>query len=106
MLRRFVRFRAVKSLDAHPVCVSRCGGQLLNTTSVSMAIVKRPLTTSAKGWQLVFDMGRKEFYVEDGKKRLSVDDAMKIDGEGAIELQSALVDLFKIQPSDARTPAG
>ena len=78
----------------------------LTRTGAFMAIVKRPLTKggTAQGWQLVFDIGRKELYVEDGNKRLSVDAAMQMDGKAAIELQSAIVDLFKLQPGDVRIP--
>jgi len=42
--------------------------------------------------------------VEDGNNRLSVDAAMQMDGKAAIELQSAIVDLFKVEAGEVRIP--
>jgi hypothetical protein len=63
-----------------------------------MAVLKRNVTTApGKKWNLVYDQGRREVYVEihliGGVRRHGVDAAMKM--EGSDNLRLAIVDLFK-----------
>jgi hypothetical protein len=47
---------------------------------------------AANAWQLVYDTDRKEVYVEAGIERISINDALKMDGQGGVGLRGAIVD--------------
>jgi hypothetical protein len=68
-----------------------------------MAVLKRDVTTERGAkWNLVYDQGRRELYVEihsnGAVKRHGVEAAMKMDGSD--DLRLAFVDMFKATPRD------